>query len=82
MFTDMVGFSQLSEQNEKKALDLLEEHRKLLRTEFEKFNGNEIKTSINVKPWPKCCLLLFNIALANKHRLLGLFVDHCNGKSQ
>ena len=42
----------------------------------------EIKTSIKVKPWPKCCLLLFNVALANKDRLLGLFVYHSNGKSK
>ena len=44
MFTDLVGFSQLSDQNEKKALELLEEHRKLLRAEFGKFNGTEVKT--------------------------------------
>ena len=44
MFTDLVGFSQISNQNEKRALALLEEHRELLRIEFDKFNGNEIKT--------------------------------------
>ena len=44
MFTDLVGFSSLSNKNEKRALSLLDEHRNLLRAEFAKFNGNEIKT--------------------------------------
>src|ERR1017187_272462 len=44
MFTDMVGYSALSQRNEKLAQELLEEHRALLRTLFPRFNGNEIKT--------------------------------------
>ena len=31
MFTDMVGYSALSNSNEKKAIELLEEHRSILR---------------------------------------------------
>jgi adenylate cyclase len=44
MFTDMVGYSGLAQRNEKLALELLEEHRVLLRSSFPKFNGTEIKT--------------------------------------
>ncbi|MBI3416351.1 MAG: tetratricopeptide repeat protein [Verrucomicrobia bacterium] len=44
MFTDMVGYSALSQRNEKLAQELLEEHRALLRPLFPKFNGTEIKT--------------------------------------
>ena len=43
MFTDMVGYSALSQRNEKLAQELLEEHRALLRPLFPKFNGTEIK---------------------------------------
>ena len=34
MFTDMVGYSALSQRDDKLALELLEEHRKLLREIF------------------------------------------------
>jgi adenylate cyclase len=44
MFTDMVGYSALSQGDDKLALQLLEEHRELLRKIFPEFNGTEIKT--------------------------------------
>src|SRR5437588_5043613 len=44
MFTDMVGYSALAQRNEALALQLLEEHRSLLRALFPRFNGREVKT--------------------------------------
>jgi TolB-like protein/class 3 adenylate cyclase len=44
MFTDMVGYSALAQRDQQLALDLLEEHRRLLREIFPRFNGVEIKT--------------------------------------
>src|SRR5881398_121990 len=44
MFTDMVGYSALAQRDDKLALELLEEHRRLLRQLFPRFNGTEIKT--------------------------------------
>ena len=44
MFTDMVGYSALSQRDDKLAIELLEEHRELLRKIFPEFNGMEIKT--------------------------------------
>jgi TolB-like protein/class 3 adenylate cyclase len=44
MFTDMVGYSALSQRDDRLALELLEEHREILRNIFPKFNGTEIKT--------------------------------------
>src|SRR5436305_6542771 len=44
MFTDMVGYSALAQRDDKVALELLEEHRRLLREIFPRFHGNEIKT--------------------------------------
>ncbi len=44
MFTDMVGYSSLAQRNDQLALELLEEHRRLLREIFPRFNGAEIKT--------------------------------------
>src|SRR6059058_1362474 len=44
MFTDMVGYSALSQNNPKIAVELLEEHREILREIFPRFHGSEIKT--------------------------------------
>jgi adenylate cyclase len=45
MFTDMVGYSALTQRNERLALELLEEHRRLLRELFPKFEGREVETT-------------------------------------
>jgi TolB-like protein/class 3 adenylate cyclase/tetratricopeptide (TPR) repeat protein len=45
MFTDMVGYSILSQRNEALALELLAENQRLLRTQFPLFNGREVKTT-------------------------------------
>jgi len=44
MFTDMVGYTALSQKNEALAMQLLEEHRNLARQFFPKHNGREVKT--------------------------------------
>jgi TolB-like protein/class 3 adenylate cyclase/Tfp pilus assembly protein PilF len=44
MFTDMVGYAALAQRDDKLALELLEEHRRLLREIFPCFNATEIKT--------------------------------------
>ena len=44
MFTDIVGYTALSHRTESLALELLEEHRQLLRPIFNKYGGVEIKT--------------------------------------
>lgn len=43
MFTDMVAYSSLTQQNEALALELLGEHSKILRALFPKYQGTEIK---------------------------------------
>jgi adenylate cyclase len=45
MFTDMVGYSALTQKDEALALDLLEEHRRILRPYFGKHEGREIETA-------------------------------------
>ncbi len=44
MFTDMVGYSSIAQKNESLALDLLEEHRQILRAIFPKYDGQEVET--------------------------------------
>ncbi len=45
MFTDMVGYSGLTQRNEKLALELLDEHRTILRPLFPRYGGREIETA-------------------------------------
>ncbi|MGC3948707.1 MAG: adenylate/guanylate cyclase domain-containing protein [Chryseolinea sp.] len=45
MFTDIVGYSALTQENEAHALQLLETHRALLRPIFQEFEGTEIETA-------------------------------------
>ena len=44
MFTDIVGYSSLTQKNERLALELLEEHRMIIRPIVARYNGREIKT--------------------------------------
>jgi TolB-like protein len=43
MFTDMVGYTALTQSNESQAMEVLERHNQLLRSSFTKFHGREIK---------------------------------------
>lgn len=45
MFTDMVGFSRLSQQNEAVALELLRTSQRLQREHFALFHGHEVKST-------------------------------------
>ncbi|MDA4120951.1 MAG: tetratricopeptide repeat protein [Thaumarchaeota archaeon] len=44
MFTDIVGYTRMAQANESQALELLEEHRKILRPLFPAHGGTEVKT--------------------------------------
>jgi len=44
MFTDIVGYTSLSQKNESLALELLEKHRTVLRSVLPKYHGREVKT--------------------------------------
>lgn len=44
MFSDIVGYTAMTQSNEKLTLDLLEAHRRVLRPIFAKYGGTEIKT--------------------------------------
>jgi len=44
MFTDMVGYTALTQSDESQALDVLARHNRLLRPFFPKFHGREVKT--------------------------------------
>ena len=44
MFTDIVGYTSLSQKNEALAMELLEDHRGIVRPFLAKYNGKEIKT--------------------------------------
>ncbi len=44
MFTDMVGYTALTQSNEAQAMDVLDRHNRLLRPFFPKFYGREVKS--------------------------------------
>jgi serine/threonine protein kinase/TolB-like protein len=44
MFTDMVGYCAITQKNESLALELLEEHRQILRSHFPQHGGYEVET--------------------------------------
>jgi class 3 adenylate cyclase/Tfp pilus assembly protein PilF len=44
MFTDIVGYSSLAQKNEQLALEVLEEHREIVRRIVARYNGREVKT--------------------------------------
>jgi len=44
MFADIVGYSAMAEQDERRALRLLDEHRRALRPVLEQYSGREVKS--------------------------------------
>ena len=45
MFTDIVGYTSPTQENESATMRLLEEHRRLIRSSFVSHEGREIKTT-------------------------------------
>jgi class 3 adenylate cyclase len=45
MFTDMVGYSALAQRNEARAIEILEEHRRVIRSVLPNHEGREVKTT-------------------------------------
>lgn len=43
MFTDMVGYTALTQSNEEQAMEVLQRHNRLIRPFFPKFHGREVK---------------------------------------
>lgn len=75
MFTDMVNYSELTQKNEVLTVQLLEEHRRILRPLFSQFEGDEIKTIgdaflvefVSVLQAVRCAIAIQNdLALHNK----------------
>ncbi len=44
MFTDIVGYTSLTQKNEAHAMSILREHNELMRSVFREYNGREVKT--------------------------------------
>jgi hypothetical protein len=68
MFTDMAGYSSLSQRDDKLALELLEEHRRLLREIFPRFHGAELKTVPGLGPAPRRSALRQNRRFVSAER--------------